>query len=91
MFFRRLLAANLRLDTSSLALEAKGVAQKATKKAGMRDACAIRTPPEATLKPCQGGTLCSFSRPCFHLLSFCFFLFWGGGGHPISRCALLWI
>lgn len=35
MFLRRLPAANLRLETSSLALLAKGVTQKATKNAGI--------------------------------------------------------
>lgn len=39
MFLRRFLLANLRLDTSSLALLAKGVTQNATKKGGMPDAC----------------------------------------------------
>lgn len=41
MFLRRLPDANLRLDTSSLALLAKGVTQKATKKGGMPDACRV--------------------------------------------------
>ena len=39
MFFTRRRDAKVRLETSSLALLARGAAQKATKKEGMPDAC----------------------------------------------------
>ena len=39
MFFLRFLPANVKLEISSLALLAKGVMQKETKKGGMPEAC----------------------------------------------------